>query len=172
MTEFERLYNEKKGALEDCLKAIHSYSRVCFAGDGNQPNLILSNLHKIAPFVEEVHCIKGHAGNFQCVTDPAMNGHISFTTFLYGRELMVGQTQRNVSFVPADICDYGTFMAEYRPRNTFVACVSPMDDHGYFQLVLRTCGKAPASKPAIRLFWRSIPRCRGCGAACGSIFGT
>ena len=81
MTEFERLYNEKKGTLEDCLKAIHSYSRVCFAGDGNQPNLILSNLHKIAPFVEEVHCIKGHAGNFQCVTDPAMNGHISFTTF-------------------------------------------------------------------------------------------
>ena len=85
MTEFERLYNEKKGTVEDCLKAIHSYSRVCFAGDGNQPNVILSNLHKIAPYVQEVHCIKGHAGNFQCVTDPAMNGHISFTTFLYGR---------------------------------------------------------------------------------------
>ena len=127
MTEFERLYNEKKGTVEDCLKAIHSYSRVCFAGDGNQPNVILSNLHKIAPYVQQVHCIKGHAGNFQCVTDPAMNGHISFTTFLYGREMMVGQTQRNVSFVPADICDYGNFMAEYRPRNTFVACVSPMD---------------------------------------------
>ena len=46
MTEFERLYNEKKGTVEDCLKAIHSYSRVCFAGDGNQPNVILSNLHK------------------------------------------------------------------------------------------------------------------------------
>lgn len=27
MTEFERLY-EKKGTVEDCLKAIHSYSRV------------------------------------------------------------------------------------------------------------------------------------------------
>ena len=43
MTEFERLYNEKKGTVEDCLKAIHSYSRVCFAGDGNQPNVILSS---------------------------------------------------------------------------------------------------------------------------------
>ena len=85
MTEFERLYNEKKGTVEDCLKAIHSYSLgPAFAGDGNQPNVILSNLHKIAPYVQEVHCIKGHAGNFQCVTDPAMNGHISFTTFLYG----------------------------------------------------------------------------------------
>ena len=63
MTEFERLYHEKKGTVEDCLKAIHSYSRVCFAGDGNQPSVILSNLHKIAPYVQEVHCIKGHAGN-------------------------------------------------------------------------------------------------------------
>ena len=33
-------------------------------------------------------------------------------------------------------------MAEYRPRNTFVACVSPMDDHGYFQLGLCLCGSA------------------------------
>lgn len=158
MTEFERLYNEKKGTLEDCLKAIHSYSRVCFAGDGNQPNLILSNLHKIAPFVEEVHCIKGHAGNFQCVTDPAMNGHISFTTFLYGRELMVGQTQRNVSFVPADICDYGTFMAEYRPRNTFVACVSPMDDHGYFQLGLTDMWESASFKTCDTIILEVNPR--------------
>ena len=29
-----------KRQVEDCLKAIHSYSRVCFAGDGNQPSVI------------------------------------------------------------------------------------------------------------------------------------
>lgn len=164
MTEFERLYNEKKGTVEDCLKAIHSYSRVCFAGDGNQPNVILSNLHKIAPYVQEVHCIKGHAGNFQCVTDPAMNGHISFTTFLYGREMMVGQTQRNVSFVPADICDYGNFMAEYRPRNTFVACVSPMDDHGYFQLGLTDMWESASFKTCDTIILEvnpQMPRVRG-----------
>ena len=164
MTEFERLYNEKKGTVEDCLKAIHSYSRVCFAGDGNQPNVILSNLHKIAPYVQEVHCIKGHAGNFQCVTDPAMNGHISFTTFLYGREMMVGQTQRNVSFVPADICDYGSFMAAYRPRNTFVACVSPMDDHGYFQLGLTDMWESASFKTCDTIILEvnpQMPRVRG-----------
>ena len=164
MTEFERLYNEKKGTVEDCLKAIHSYSRVCFAGDGNQPNVILSNLHKIPPYGKEVHCIKGHAGDFQCVTDPAMNGHISFTTFLYGRELMVGQTQRNVSFVPADICDYGIFMAEYRPRNTFVACVSPMDDHGYFQLGLTNMWESASFKTCDTIILEvnpQMPRVRG-----------
>ncbi len=136
MTEFQRLYQEKRGTVEDCLKAIHSHSRVCFAGDGNQPNLILENLHKIAPNVVDVKCIKGRAGDFQCVTDPSMNGHISFTSFLYGREMMTGQTHRNVSFVPADICDYGNFIAQYRPRDTFVAAVSPMDERGYFQLGL------------------------------------
>ncbi len=136
MTEFQRLYNEKKGTVDDCLRAIHSHSRVCFAGDGNQANLIMENLHKIAPNVVDVKCIKGRAGDYPCVTDPAMNGHISFTSFLYGREMMTGQTQRNVSFVPADICDFGSFVAEYRPRDTFVACVSPMDEKGYFQLGL------------------------------------
>ena len=136
MTEFERLYKQKKGTVDDCLKAIHSHSRVCFAGDGNQANTILENLHKIAPYVEDVRCIKGRAGDYRCVTDPAMNGKISFTSFLYGREMMTGQTMRNVSFVPADICDYGTFIAEYRPRDTFVAAVSPMDEKGYFQLGL------------------------------------
>ena len=132
MTEFEALYAQKKGTLNDCLKAIHSHARVCFAGDGNQPNTVLEHLHEIAPSVDDVHCIKGHEGNFQCVTDPAMNGHISFTTFLYGRTLMEGQKNRNVSFVPSDICDYGSFMAQYRPRNVFVAAVSPMDERGYF----------------------------------------
>lgn len=136
MTEFERLYQQKRGTVDDCLKAIHSHSRVCFAGDGNQASLILENLHRIAPNVVDVKCIKGRAGDYLCVTDPAMNGHISFTSFLYGREMMTGQTQRNVSFVPADICDFGTFMADYRPRDTFVACVSPMDERGYFQLGL------------------------------------
>ena len=105
---------------------------MCFAGDGNQPNTILAHLHEIAPYVENVHCIKGHEGDFRCVTDPGMNGHISFTTFLYGRTLMEGQRQRNVSFVPSDISDYGSFMAQYRPRNVFVAAVSPMDERGYF----------------------------------------
>ena len=33
MTEFEALYAQKKGTLNDCLKAIHSHARVCFAGD-------------------------------------------------------------------------------------------------------------------------------------------
>ena len=132
MTEFQTLYARKKGSLQDCLGAIRSNARVCFAGDGNQPNTILEHLHEIAPRVEDVHCIKGHEGDFRCVTDPAMNGHISFTTFLYGRTLMEGQKHRNVSFVPSDICDYGSFMAQYRPRNVFVAAVSPMDERGYF----------------------------------------
>ncbi len=164
MTEFEVLYNQKKGTVEDCLKAIRSHAKVAFAGDANQPNAILSRLHEIAPYVKEVHCIKGHDGNFQCVTDPAMNGHISFTTFLYGRELMVGQTRRNVSFVPADICDFGTFLAEYRPRNTFVAGVSPMDDHGYFQVGLTDMWESASFKTCDTIILEvnpQLPRVKG-----------
>ena len=56
MTELQQLYELKKGTVDDCLRAIHSGSRVCFAGDGNQANTILENLHKIAPRVENVRC--------------------------------------------------------------------------------------------------------------------
>ena len=143
MTEFERLYAEKKTTLDECLKLIHSHSKVCFAGDGNQPDSILGSLHEIAPNVVDVRGVKGRAGNFKCVTDPAMNGHISFTTFLFGREMMVGQTQRNVSFIPVDIADVGNFITEYRPCDTFVAAVSPMDEYGYFQLGLSNMWEAP-----------------------------
>ena len=158
MNDFELLYQSKKGTLEDCLAAFRSNSRVCFAGDGNQANTILENLHKIAPRVENMHCIKGHDGKFQCVTDPAMNGHISFTTFLYGRELMVGQTARNVSFVPADIADFGSFIAEHRPRDTFVACVSPMDDHGYFQVGLTNMWEQATFKSCDTIILEVNPR--------------
>ncbi|MDD6024087.1 MAG: acetyl-CoA hydrolase/transferase C-terminal domain-containing protein, partial [Oscillospiraceae bacterium] len=111
-----------------------------------------------------MHCIKGHAGDFRCVTDPAMNGHISFTTFLYGRELMVGHTRRNVSFVPADIADFGTFLAEHRPRDTFVACVSPMDEHGYFQLGLTNMWEQASFKSCDTIILEvnpQLPRVKG-----------
>ena len=164
MTEFQQIYQSKLTDLAGCLKHFHSHSRVCFAGDGNQPNIILEHLHEIAPAVENMQCIKGHAGNFRCVTDPEMNGHISFTTFLFGREMMTGQYNHNVSFVPADIADFGSFVSEYRPRDTFVACVSPMDDHGYFQLGLTNMWEQACFKSCDTIILEvnpQLPRVRG-----------
>ena len=164
MTEFESLYQQKKGTLDDCLKAFRSGARVCFAADCNQPDIILSNLHKIAPYVENVRCIKGHTGEYPCVTDPEMNGHISFTTFLFGRSLMVGQYNHNVSFVPADIADFGAFISEHRPRDTFVAAVSPMDEHGYFQLGLTNMWEQACFKSCDTIILEvnpRLPRVRG-----------
>lgn len=136
MTEYERLYQQKKGTLEDCLSVFQSGDEVCFAGDGNQPYVILENLHTIADRVHDLHCYKGHEGNFRCVTDPAMNGKIGFDTFLFGRDLMRGQEARIASYVPVDICDNGRFVQGNRPKNVFVACVTPMDENGNFQLGL------------------------------------
>ena len=164
MTEFEFLYQQKKGTLDDCLRAFRSGSRVCFAADCNQPDTILRDLHKIAPYVKDLRCIKGHAGDYLCVTDPAMNGHISFTTFLFGRDLMVGQYNHNVSFVPADIADFGSFISEHRPRDTFVAAVSPMDEHGYFQVGLTNMWEQACFKSCDTIILevnKQLPRVRG-----------
>lgn len=150
MTKFEELYEKKKSTLKECLSVFQSGDEVCFAGDGNQPFVILEHLHEIADRVDNMHCYKGHQGDFRCVTDPAMNGHIGFDTFLFGRELMRGQEARNVSFVPVDISDNGPFIQRHRPKDVFVACVTPMDENGNFQLglsnmwesdMLRTCSR-------------------------------
>ncbi len=150
MTEYEVLYQQKKGTLQDCLDVFRSNDEVCFAGDGNQPFVILEHLHEIAHRVENMHCYKGHEGKFRCVTDPAMKGHIGFDTFLFGRELMQGQENDNVSYVPVDIADNGKFIQRHRPRDVFVACVTPMDENGNFQLglscmweadMIRTCNR-------------------------------
>ena len=150
MTIYEELYQKKKGTLADCLSVIQSGDEICFAGDGNQPWVILDHLHEIADRVVDVKCYKGHEGNFRCVTDPAMNGHIGFDTFLFGRDLMKGQAARNASYVPVDIADNGGFITDYRPKDIFCACVTPMDEHGNFQLglssmwetdMIRTCDR-------------------------------
>ncbi len=129
-------YNEKKTSLQGCLDLIASGDTVCFAGGCNQPVNFMTKFHTVASRVRNVECIKSRSGDYEFVTAPGMNGHINTGSPLYGEAFIEGMKHGNTSHIVADMCDYARFVSEYKPCNTFVAAVSPMDDKGYFQVGL------------------------------------
>ena len=130
------LYEAKKTTLQGCLDLIESGDNICFAGGCNQPVSFMTKFHTVADRVRDVECIKSRSGDYEFVTAPGMNGHINTGTPLYGEAFIEGMKHGNTSHIVSDMCDYARFVSEYKPCNTFVAAVSPMDDKGYFQVGL------------------------------------
>lgn len=131
-----RLYEEKKTDLQGCLSLISSGDNICFAGGCNQPVDFMMYFHTVAPRVTGVECIKSRSGDYEFVTAPGMNGHINTGSPLYGESFNEGMRHGNTSHIVSDICDYSRFISSYKPCNTFIAAVSPMDENGYFQVGL------------------------------------
>ena len=134
--KFQELYESKKGTVEDALSYIRSNDAICLAGDCNEPTVFCSNLHKIAPRVENVTVLKARTGNFDFVTGDGMNGHINTGGFFYGPSWKVGHQKLNTSLIVTDLPDFARFVADYRPANVFVGQVTPMDENGNFQIGL------------------------------------
>lgn len=129
-------YNQKKTDLQGCLDLIASGDNICFAGGCNQPAAFMTAFHTVAPRVRNVECIKSRSGHYEFVTAPGMNGHINTGSPLYGEAFNEGMRYGNTSHIVCDMCDYSRFISQYKPCNTFIAAVSPMDDRGYFQVGL------------------------------------
>ncbi len=134
--DYKKLYNEKLTDLSGCLDAISSGDRICFGGDCNQPFEIMENLHNIAGRVTGIECIKARMGDYKFVTQPGMNGHINSGGFFFSSAFYEGMKHGNSSYIPLDLCDYGSIVTSYKPCDTFIAAVSPMDENGNFNLGL------------------------------------
>ena len=130
------LYLQKKTDLQGCLDLIRSGDNICFAGGCNQPARFMAVFHTVAPRVENVECIKSRSGDYEFVTAPGMNGHINTGSPLYGEAFIEGMKHGNTSHIVCDMHDYGRFITDYKPVNTFIAAVSPMDEAGFFQVGL------------------------------------
>lgn len=130
------LHAQKKTTLQGCLDLIASGDHICFAGGCNQPVAFMEAFHTVAPRVKDVECIKSRSGHYEFVTAPGMNGHINTGSPLYGEAFNEGMKHGNTSHIVCDICDYSRFVTEYKPCNTFIAAVSPMDETGCFHVGL------------------------------------
>ncbi|MCD7769892.1 MAG: 4-hydroxybutyrate--acetyl-CoA CoA transferase [Oscillospiraceae bacterium] len=163
-TNYESLYNAKKGTIQDCLDVIQSGDVVAFAAACNAPVEMLNHMHTIADRVTGVKCIKGHEGIYPFVTMDGMDGHINTGSFFFGRDLSNGMKNGNTSFIPADMCDYSTFTSGHFPCNVFVAAATPMDENGNMQVGLCMMYEDAAYASADRIILEvnpNLPRVRG-----------
>ena len=130
--DYQTMYKQKLSTPEDCLNLIHSGDTIGVAGDCNESQELLRRLHTIAPRVEDVAVFIGAHGHYDFVFADNMHGHINTAGFFYGSDWLLGHPKRNVSYIPADLCDFGRFCKETRPVSVFTAAVSPMDERGCF----------------------------------------
>ncbi len=162
--QFEAMYEARKGTVQDCLDVIRSGDVVVCGTACNAPLTILENMHTIADRVTDVKCIKGHESTVPFVTMPGMDGHINAGSFFFGPDLAKGMRTGNVTFIPADMCDYASFTQGYRPCDTFIAAATPMDENGNLQvgmcMILEDAARACADRIVLEVNPR-LPRIRG-----------
>ncbi len=156
--QYQKLYEEKKSSISECLNLIHSHDRVGVSGDCNEPRAILRELHTIADRVEDVIVFKGRMGDYRFVTQEGMRDHINTAGFFYGKGWYEGHKLKNVSFIPADLCDYGAFVRESKPITVFTAAVSPMDEFGNFCIGLSMMWEREFIQTADRVILEVNPR--------------
>ncbi len=155
---YQTLYEEKKCSISDCLGLIRSHDRIGVSGDCNEPRAILRELHTIADRVDDVIVFKGRMGDYRFVTQEGMRDHINTAGFFYGKGWQEGHQLKNVSFIPADLCDYGAFVQQSKPITVFTAAVSPMDEFGNFCIGLSMMWEREFIRTADRIILEVNPR--------------
>lgn len=135
MTNLE-LYRSKLTGVDDCLAQLRSGDVITCASDCNEPAAILSRLHTAAGRLNGVILVKGRCGSYACVHQPGMDGHINTQNFFFGPDLAEGWRQGNVSYIAADLPDFGAVANAHRPTNVYIASTTPMDENGDFQVGL------------------------------------
>ena len=163
-TNYEAIYESRRGTVQDCLNVIQSGDVIAFASACNAPNDIMLEMHTIADRVTDVKCLKGHEGFYPFVTMPGMDGHINSGSFFLGKDLADGMRVGNSTFIPADMCDYSTFTQGHYPCDVFIASATPMDENGYLQVGLSLMFEDAAYACSNKILLEvnpNLPRIRG-----------
>lgn len=135
MTDFEKLYLEKKHTVAEVLDSIRSGDVIFTTNNYSEPGEILSHLHQIAPNVENVKVWKGRSGLYPFMVDPAMRGHIEMYNFFFGPTFYKNSLPMGlVDYVPSDLQSYYTVAVSGHPSNVAIAAVTPMDENGDFHV--------------------------------------
>ena len=135
MSDFEKLYQEKKHTISQILDTIKSGDVIFTTNNYSEPGEILSHLHEIAPNVENVKVWKGRSGLYPFMVDPAMRGHIEMYNYFFGPTFYKNSLPMGlVEYVPTDLQSYYTVAVSGHPSNVAIAAVTPMDENGDFHV--------------------------------------
>lgn len=109
MTDFEKLYQEKKCTMQDVLDSIKSGDVIFTTNNYSEPGEFLSHIHEIAPRVEHVKVWKGRSGLYPFMVDPSMKGHIEMYNYFFGPTFYKNSLPMGlVDYVTTDLQSYYT----------------------------------------------------------------
>lgn len=135
MTDFEKLYQEKKCTMDQVLHSIRSGDVIFTTNNYSEPGEILSHLHEIAQDVENVKIWKGRSGLYPFMVDPNMKGHIEMYNYFFGPTFYRNSLPMGlVDYVPSDLQSYYTVAVSGHPSNVAISAVTPMDENGDFHV--------------------------------------
>jgi acyl-CoA hydrolase len=147
--DYKKIYDGKKGTVEDALALIKSGDVIWCSNNYNEPQTLFGRLHEIADRVDNVIVYKSRIGRYPFMVTPGMNGHINCHNYFYGPSYRESHKLLNASFIPVDLPNYYRMVNRHKPCNIFTAQVSPMDENGNMYIGMNQTIEYYAVKDAI-----------------------
>ena len=101
--DYQKMYNERKASLQECLDLIRSGDIIWCSNNYNEPSTLFEHLHEIAPRVENVLVYKSRIRRYPFMVTPGMDGHINFANYFYGPAYKEAHRLLNCTYVPVDL---------------------------------------------------------------------
>ena len=166
--DYKKIYESKKGTVQDALDMIHSGDVIWCSNNYNEPETLFGHLHEIADRVDNVIVYKSRIGRYPFMMTPGMNGHINCHNYFYGPSYREAHKLLNASFIPVDLPNYYRMVNRHKPCNIFTAQVSPMTEDGKLYVGMNQTIEYYAIKDAVEQHKKIIvevnknmPRCLG-----------
>ncbi len=124
-------YAAKLVTAEEALGRIRSNDSIAVGHYGNEPRVLLRQLHTIADRVENVIVWTNNPAEvYPFMTMNELKGHIDMLSAFYGAPLRKNHASQRASFVPHNIHMLSQCMIECRKPTVFIAAVSPLLPNG------------------------------------------
>ena len=166
--DYKKIYESKKGTVQDALDMIHSGDVIWCSNNYNEPETLFGHLHEIADRVDNVIVYKSRIGRYPFMMTPGMNGHINCHNYFYGPSYREAHKLLNASFIPVDLPNYYRMVNRHKPCNIFTAQVSPMTEDGKLYVGMNQTIEYYAIKDAVEQHKkiivevnRNMPKCLG-----------
>ena len=147
--DYKKIYESKKGTVDDALNLIQSGDVIWCSNNYNEPATLFGRLHEIADRVENVIVYKSRIGRYPFLVTPGMDGHINCANYFYGPSYREAHKLRNAMFIPVDLPNYYRSVNMHRPCNVFTAQVSPLQPDGMLYIGMNQTIEYYAVKDAV-----------------------
>lgn len=130
---YQDLYQSKLVSVEEALKKIRPHDVIATGSYSSEPEILLSNLHKIADRVEDVKVWTQNTNKvYPYITDESLKGKIDCVSTFYAPGPRKAHEQHRNSYLPSSLSEtaHSVVSGNYRPT-VFLATATPPDEHGF-----------------------------------------